>query len=98
MSRKALCAGVVATLSCFGATSAHAQTTVNELWNELDLYWTAPSAQWRLFGLAQDARGMETADRQMTLGLHLDDLRIPWGFARVGFRTIRSIGGTSAPE
>lgn len=98
MSRHARCAGVVAVLSCIAMATVRAQSTVNEWWNELDLYWTAPSAQWRLFGLAQDARGMETADRQMTLGLHLDDLRIPWGFARVGFRTIRSIGGTSAPE
>jgi hypothetical protein len=90
--------GVVAALSCLGAAAAHAQSTTNEWWNQLDLYWTSPSDQWRLYGLAQVARGIETSDRQLTLGLHLDDLRIPWGFARVGFQTIRSISGSSAPE
>ena len=98
MSRGARCLGVVAALLCLGAAAARAQSTTNEWWNELDLYWTAPSEQWRLFGLAQEARGIETTDRRLTLGLHVDDLKIPWGFARVGFRTIRSINGSSAPE
>ena len=80
------------------AMTASAQTTENEWWNELDLYWTAPSAKWRLYGMAQEARGVENTDRQLTTGLHADDLAMPWGFARVGFQAIRSISGTSAPE
>jgi len=84
--------------ACLTAATARAQSTQNEWWNELDLYWTAPSHAWRLYGMAQEARGVETTDRQLTLGLHVDDLNIPWGFARVGIQTIRSIGGTSAPE
>ena len=84
--------------ACLTAATARAQSTENEWWNELDFYWTAPSQAWRLYGMGQDARGVETTDRQRTLGLHVDDLRIPWGYARVGFQTIRSIGGTSAPE
>ena len=98
MSRTARSIGAVGLLAFVGAGAARAQSTVNEWWNELDLYWTAPSAQWRLFGLAQDARGIENTDRQLTLGLHVDDLAMPWGFARIGFRTIRSISGPSAPE
>ncbi|HEX4469012.1 MAG TPA: DUF2490 domain-containing protein [Gemmatimonadaceae bacterium] len=98
MSRTARRVGVVTALSCLFAAAARAQSTENEWWNELDMYWTAPSAKWRLFGMSQEARGIETTDRQLTLGLHVDDLEIPWGFARVGFRTIRSIGGSSAPE
>ena len=65
--------GVVAAVSCLGAAAARAQSTTNEWWNQLDLYWTAPSDQWRVYGLAQEARGIETSDRQLTLGLHLDD-------------------------
>lgn len=94
----ARCTALLLAGACLTATTAKAQSTVNEFWQELDLYWTAPSEQWRLFGLAQNARGLETNDQQLTLGLHVDDLRIPWGFARMGLRTIRSIGGASAPE
>ena len=84
--------------ACLTAVTARAQSTADEVWQELDLYWTAPSEQWRLFGMAQNARGLETTDQQLTLGLHVDDLRIPWGFARIGFRTIRSFDSPSQPE
>src|SRR5690349_18343107 len=98
MARTAWWAGLIAALWYLAGAPARAQSTENEWWNELDLYWTDPSADWRLFGMAQEARGIETTDRQLTLGLHIDDLKMPWGFARVGFRAIRAIGGTSAPE
>ncbi|HEY2379279.1 MAG TPA: DUF2490 domain-containing protein [Gemmatimonadaceae bacterium] len=98
MAQRALFAALTIVVACLSAASAPAQSTQDEWWREVDLYWTAPSGQWRLFGLAQDTRGLETTDRQLTLGLHVDDLKIPWGFARVGFRTIRSLGGSSAPE
>ena len=71
---------------------------MNETWQELDVYWTAPSQEYRLYGLAQVARGLETTDRQLTLGLHVDYLPLSWGFARVGYRWTRSLEHTSAPE
>jgi len=83
---------------CLSSTLAHAQSTVNETWQELDVYWTAPSPDYRLFGLAQVARGLETTDRQLTLGLHVDYLPLSWGYVRVGYRWIRSLEDISAPE
>jgi len=85
-------------ISCLSVAAAGAQTTQNDVWSELDLYWTAPSLDLRLYGMAQLARAVEDSDRTLTLGLHLDDLEFPWGYARVGFQTIRSLEDESAPE
>ena len=51
-----------------------------------------------MYGIAQVARGIETTDRQLTLGLHVDYLPLSWGFARVGYRWTRSLEDKSAPE
>lgn len=96
--RQAARAVVVIATPCLSATVAHAQSKVNEWWPELDVYWTAPSRELRLFGLSSIARGLETDDRQLTLGLHVDYLPLSWGYVRVGYSWIRSLEHTALPE
>ncbi|HKW10791.1 MAG TPA: DUF2490 domain-containing protein [Gemmatimonadaceae bacterium] len=79
------------------ASVALAQTTVNESWAELDVYYSLPSTDFRLFGMSQVARGLETDSRQLTLGIHVDYLPHSWIVWRVGYRWLRSISEPFSP-
>src|SRR5947207_6556520 len=98
MTRIGRRAGVVIAAALLCAAGARAQTTENEVWPELDGFWTLPSGRFRLYGMAQIARGVETRARTLTLGVHLDDLSPSWGFVRVGYRRLQSLESQGEPE
>lgn len=70
-----------------GIASAQTQS---EWWPELDVFWQ-PSERFRVFALAGISRAAETRHREGTLGLHVDWLRLPRGYVRVGYRSISDI-------
>lgn len=74
-----------------------AQTTLNQLWPELDVLWKA-SDTYRFFGLVRVEATPELGYSEGTLGIHADYLRLPHGFARIGFREIESLTDSSHHE
>jgi hypothetical protein len=70
--------------SCI-ANGAGAQSPVNELWPELDVYWTPAKHQRTLLELSGSSE-REAAKKQATVGLYQDYLQLPSGYLRAGYR------------
>ena len=70
--------------SCIGGT-AGGQTPTNELWPELDVYWTPAKHQRTLLELSGSSE-REAAKKEATVGLYQDYLQLPSGYLRAGYR------------
>jgi hypothetical protein len=70
--------------SCI-AGAAHAQIPTNELWPELDVYWTPAKHQRTVLELSGSSE-REAAKKEATVGLYQDYLQLPSGFLRAGYR------------
>jgi len=62
-----------------------AQSTATEVWPELDVHWRT-SARFRSVLEVALQTEREAEKREATVGLYEDLLRLPAGYARVGFR------------
>jgi hypothetical protein len=67
------------------ARAASAQQATNELWPELDVYWTPAQHQRTLLELSSSSE-REGPKKQSTIGLYQDYLQLPRGYLRVGYR------------
>jgi hypothetical protein len=70
--------------SCI-AGAANAQSPVNELWPELDVYWTPAKHQRTVLELSGSSE-REAAKKEATVGLYQDYLQLPSGYLRAGYR------------
>jgi hypothetical protein len=85
--------------ACFvPLTTVRAQSASSEVWPELDVYWTAPSERYRLYGMSSLTRRDESTTQEGALGLHVDYLAWPWGIARTGYVVRQSLGNDSYHE
>jgi hypothetical protein len=66
-------------------TDARAQQATNELWPELDVYWTPAKHQRTLLELSGSSE-REAAKKEATIGLYQDYLQLPSGYLRLGYR------------
>src|SRR5690242_21364212 len=82
--------------SCI-AGAANAQSPVNELWPELDVYWTPAKHQRTMLELS-GTNEQESAKKQATIGLYQDYLQLPRGYIRAGLRFTRSTNDASYQE
>jgi len=69
----------------------------NELWPELDVYWTPAKHQRTMLELS-GSNERESAKKQATIGLYQDYLQLPRGYLRAGFRFTRSTNDASYQE
>src|SRR5258705_8022255 len=67
------------------AGPAGAQRATNELWPELDVYWTPAKHQRTMLELSNSSE-REAAKKEATIGLYQDYLQLPSGFLRAGYR------------
>jgi len=79
------------------AGEAGAQSVTNELWPELDVYWTPAKHQRTMLELS-GTNEQESAKKQATIGLYQDYLQLPSGYLRAGFRFTRSTNDASYQE
>jgi len=71
-------------VSCV-AGEAGAQQATNELWPELDVYWTTAPHLRTLLELSGNSE-REASKKEATVGLYQDYLQLPRGYLRVGYR------------
>jgi hypothetical protein len=83
-------------VSCV-ASEAGAQSVTNELWPELDVFWTPAKHQRTMLELS-GTNEQEAAKKQATIGLYQDYLQLPSGYLRAGFRFTRSTNDASYQE
>lgn len=83
---------------CATLGSARAQSAQQQLWNEIDGYWTLPNPDWRLYGFTSMTRAEEANTLEPSVSLNLDYLPFSWGFLRTGYRYIWSITNTPYDE
>jgi hypothetical protein len=74
-----------------------AQSVTNELWPELDVFWTPAKHQRTMLELS-GTNEQESAKKQATIGLYQDYLQLPRGYLRAGFRFTRSTNDASYQE
>jgi len=67
------------------ASAASAQSATNELWPELDVYWTPAKHQRTVLELSGSSE-REAAKKEATVGLYQDYLQLPRGYLRAGYR------------
>jgi hypothetical protein len=67
------------------ASAAVAQQATNELWPELDVYWTPAKHQRTVLELSGSSE-REAAKKEATVGLYQDYLQLPRGYLRAGYR------------
>jgi hypothetical protein len=67
------------------AAGVTAQTTTQEFWPELDVFWRTAERQ-RTFLELSDAVEQEGSKREATVGLYQDYLSLPAGYLRGGYR------------
>ena len=67
------------------ASAAGAQQATNELWPELDVYWTPAKHQRTLLELS-GSNEREATKKEATVGLYEDYLQLPRGYLRAGYR------------
>ncbi len=67
------------------AGAAGAQEVADELWPELNVYWTPAKHQRTMLELSSSSE-REAAKRQETIGLYQDYLQLPGGYLRAGYR------------
>jgi len=79
------------------ASAASAQSATNELWPELDVYWTPAKHQRTMLELSSSSE-REAAKKQATIGLYQDYLQLPSGYLRAGIRFTRSTNDASYQE
>ena len=79
------------------AGEAGAQSVTNELWPELDVYWTPAKHQRTMLELSSSSE-REAAKKQATIGLYQDYLQLPSGYLRAGIRFTRSTNDASYQE
>jgi hypothetical protein len=72
-------------LALFAASAASAQQATNELWPELDVYWTPAKHQRTMLELSGSSE-REAAKKEATAGLYQDYLQLPRGYLRAGYR------------
>jgi len=82
--------------SCI-AEPARAQSPVNELWPELDVYWTPAKHQRTMLELSGSSE-REAAKKEATVGLYQDYLQLPKGYLRAGYRFTLSTRDASYRE
>ena len=80
----------------FGSV-ARGQKPTNELWPELDVYWT-PAAHQRTFLELSASAEQESAKRDDSIGLYQDYLMLPAGYFRAGLRYTKSAHDNSYQE
>jgi hypothetical protein len=78
------------------ASAAGAQAT-NELWPELDVFWTPARHQRTMLELS-GTNEQESSKQQATIGLYQDYLHLPKGYLRAGYRYTRSTNDASYRE
>ena len=83
-------------VSCV-AREVGAQSVTNELWPELDVFWTPAKHQRTMLELS-GTNEQEAAKKQATIGLYQDYLQLPRGYLRAGFRFTRSTNDASYQE
>ena len=76
---------IVAALVCATAIGAGAQSASGELWPELDVSWRPAEHQRTVLELSSSAE-REGSKREATAGIYQDYLRLPLGYARLGYR------------
>lgn len=89
--------GCAAAFLIFVGTVAHAQKPTNQIWPELDVYWT-PAEHQRTFLELSASTEQESAKREDTIGLYQDYLLLPAGYWRAGFRYTKSARDNSYQE
>jgi len=67
------------------SSAALAQSAATEVWPELDVHWRTSTRLRTVLELAMQTE-REGEKREATVGLYEDLLRLPAGYARVGFR------------
>lgn len=67
------------------AGEAGAQQATNELWPELDVYWTPAKHQRTMLELSSSSE-REATKKEGTVGLYQDYLQLPRGYLRAGYR------------
>ena len=67
------------------AGAARAQQATNELWPELDIYWTPAKHQRTMLELSSSSE-REGTKKEATVGLYQDYLQLPSGYLRAGYR------------
>lgn len=75
---------LVALMTVFAGV-ASAQTSTNEVWPELDIYWQ-PAVHQRTFVELSSSTEREGSKKEATVGIYQDYLRLPAGFFRGGYR------------
>ena len=78
-------------------TVISAQSTKNEWWPEIGLYWSM-SKRYRLYALAQMEEERDFGESEVSYGLHLDDMAMRHGYARVGYRYLYAVNDPAHPE
>jgi hypothetical protein len=79
------------------AGEADAQSVTNELWPELDVFWTPAKHQRTMLELS-GTNEQESAKKQATIGVYQDYLQLPRGYIRAGLRFTRSTNDASYQE
>jgi hypothetical protein len=79
------------------ASAASAQSRVNEIWSELDVFWR-PAEHQRTFLELSRRTEPEGKEPEGTIGLYQDYLNLPLLYLRAGFRYTGSFGDGSYRE
>ncbi|HEY2853313.1 MAG TPA: DUF2490 domain-containing protein [Gemmatimonadaceae bacterium] len=87
-----------AAAACIAFSGARSQGAQQQVWNEIDGYFTLPNADWRIYAFTSMTRAEEANTLEPSVSANLDYLPLSWGFLRTGFRYIWSITDTPYDE
>jgi hypothetical protein len=87
-----------AAAACIALSGAGSQGVQQQVWNEIDGYFTRPNADWRIYAFASMTRAEEANTLEPSVSANLDYLPLSWGFLRMGFRYIWSSTDTPYDE
>jgi hypothetical protein len=79
------------------ASAASAQSSANEIWSELDVFWR-PAQHQRTFLELSRRTEQEGKEPEATIGLYQDYLNLPLLYLRAGFRYTASLSDASYRE
>ena len=95
--RKRSVALCLALLIVTTASAASAQSSANEIWSELDVFWR-PAEHQRTFLELSRRTEQEGKEPEATIGLYQDYLNLPLLYLRAGFRYTASLSDASYRE
>lgn len=77
---------MAAAAACIALGGARAQSTEQQLWNEIDAYFAFPNRDWRIYAFMSMTRAEEANTLEPSVSANLDYLPFSWGFLRTGYR------------